>query len=128
MSEKVGFYLVKTFSIFLISIYYFIFGGAMSITLNKLMREMTDEELKREKTINLVLDIIISFGLIGLGFNGIRLIVKNIPFVFEGWYGYQHSRLKEAAGGIIVGTVIYVFQKKLFKKLTELKRRVDENL
>ncbi len=125
MDEKVGFYLVKMFSIFLISIYYFIFGSTMSIIVNKNLIDYSDKEIKKINTYKLFLDICITFGIIGLGFYLIRIIVKNVPYVFDGWFGYQHSKLKEATGGVIIAYIIFAYQSKLLKKFNELKNRLN---
>jgi ABC-type Mn2+/Zn2+ transport system permease subunit len=124
MDKKLGFYFTKSFAIFLMSIYFFIFGSIMSIIVNKLMRNVTDEkELKSETTSKLILDILFTFGIIGLGFYFIRIYVKNIPYIFEGAFGYRHSQLKEATGGVIIGFIIFIYQGKLIKKINELQRR-----
>lgn len=124
MNEIIGFYIVKMFSIFLISIYYFIFGSIMSIFVNKSLNHLTDDEINKVNTFKLLLDILTTFGIIGLGFYFIRLIVKNIPYIFDGWFGYQHSRLKEAGGGIMTAFIIFSYQSKLKKKFNELKQRL----
>jgi hypothetical protein len=43
---------------------------------------------------------------------------------FEGWYGYKHEKLREAAtGGIVVATVIFFFQDRLKNRLAEFAKR-----
>ena len=118
-----GFYFVKSFSIFLTSIYYFISGSSMSIVLNKIIPEDTD--LKNKNTLQLILEVMVIFGLIGLGFYFIRVFVKNIPNPLEGLFSFQSSRLKEATGGVIIAYIIFTYQPKLQQKLSEIKKRLN---
>jgi hypothetical protein len=123
--DNIGFYLTKSFDIFTVAVYYFVFGSFMSITINQSMRTTSDDELKKISTISLIIDIMFTFGFIGLGFYLIRLLVKSIPYPLDGSFGYEHSKLREVSGGIIVAYVMYTYQTKLLKKMVELKTRFN---
>lgn len=123
MESKIGFYSVKTFWIFLISIYYFIFGSLLSYNLNKYVVFDTEND-KNKHFVTLFIEILIIFGIIGVGFYFIRIFVKNIPYPFNGFYDYDHTKLKEASGGVIIAYLIFSYQTKLTSKMTELKSRL----
>jgi len=124
MDTPVGFYAVKTSAIFLISMSYFVFGSIMSLSVNAAMKDIDEKELSKISTWLLLVEIMCIFGVLGLGFYIIRVFVKNIPFPLEGVFGYNHSRLKEAAGGVIIAYIIFTYQTKLNAKLVELKKRL----
>lgn len=125
ISYSFGFYLTKSFAIFSVAIYYFIFGSLMSIIINKCMKTTSDDELKETSTISLIIDIMFTFGFLGLGFYLIRILVKHIPYLFDGSFGYEHYKLREVSGGIIIAYVMYTYQTKLLKKMVELKTRFN---
>lgn len=127
--DKIGLYSVKSLSIFIISIYYLFFSSIMSIIIDNIIPHKTDEELKQMSTIQLAVEISIIVGIIAVGYYLVRNLLSSGPILFdtwffEGWYGYKHTRLKEAStGGIIVGNVIFFFQDRLRKRLGEFSRR-----
>lgn len=96
----------------------------MSLGVNAMMQETDEKELQQMSTVRLLAEIMITFGVLGLGFYVIRVFVKNIPFPLEGAFGYTHSRLKEATGGVIIAYIIFTYQTKLNAKLIELKKRI----
>lgn len=107
---SLGFYLVKTTSIFLISALYFVVGSILSILLNDLI---PDKNLKEISTIHLTVLLGVIFGSIGVVFYALRILIKNMPFFLDGYYGFKYSILREAAGGIIIGYAMYAFLDKL---------------
>jgi hypothetical protein len=127
--DQLGFYAVKSISIFLVTIYYFIFCGIMSIGINNLVPHKTEEELKQMPTLTLGISICIIVGVLAVGFYLVRNLLQGGPLLFdqwffEGWYGYKHEKLREAAtGGIVVGTVIFFFQDRLKFRLAEFSKR-----
>jgi len=100
VENRIGFYSVKVISIFIISIIYFIVGSLVSFLLNDLLPE--EENLNKISTTRLFFIISGIFGLIGIIFYIIRIMIKNIPFFFDDMYGFKYSLLKEASGGIII--------------------------
>ncbi len=127
--EHLGFYTVKSISIFIVSIYYFIFCGMMSIGINNLVPHKTEEELKEMTTWRLGISICIIVGSLAVGYYLVRNLLQGGPLIFdqwffEGWYGYKHEKLREAAtGGIVVATVIFFFQDRLKNRLAEFSKR-----
>jgi hypothetical protein len=127
--QHIGLYTVKSMSIFLVSIYYFIFCGMMSIGINNIVPHKTEEELKQMPTLHLGASICIIVGSLAVGYYLVRNLLSDGPLLFdqwffEGWYGYKHEKLREAAtGGIVVATVIFFFQDRLKNRLAEFSKR-----
>ncbi len=120
--SSVGFYTVKVTSIFLISILYFLVGSVLSILLNDMIPSESLEEIQTWKLITLMGII---FGSIGVVFYVVRIMIKRMPFFLDGYYGFQYSILREAAGGIIVGYTMYAFLDKLKSLMQELAKRLQ---
>jgi hypothetical protein len=127
--EHLGFYAVKSVSIFLVSIYYFIFCGMMSIGINNLVPHQTESQLQQMSTLRLAVSICVIVGSLAVGYYLVRNLLSSGPlffdqWFFEGWYGYKHEKLREAAtGGIVVATVIFFFQDRLKNRLAEFSKR-----
>ena len=114
MNSQILFYLNKISAISLLGIYYITFG----IILSLLIRKVFDSENNKNKfiekwdnssTIRLILHIYLQTIVIMLGAYLIRKIVKNIPYPFDKHFGFEHSRLKELNGGVLIAFAIVVF-------------------
>lgn len=103
----------------------------MSITINNLVPNDSDEELKKMPLWRLAVEISIIVGAIAVGYYLVRNLLSNGPllldqWMFEGWYGYKHERLKEAAsGGVIVAMAIFFFQTRLGRRLRVFTNRLS---
>ena len=120
--EKTGFYVVKIIAIFLVTLYYFIFGSIMSTFVNAFT---PDRDVNKLSTLQLFFEIMISFGVIGILYYFLRKFIRNIPYPFDGFYGFQHKSLKEMGGGIIVAFVVFTYQTKLTERLIEFRNRLE---
>jgi hypothetical protein len=118
---SIGFYTVKVSSIFLISVLYFIVGSVLSILLNDIIPSENVEEIS---TIRLIALLGLIFGSIGVVFYGLRVMIKNMPFFLDGYYGFNYSLLREASGGIIIAYTMYAFLDKLIDLMQELAKRL----
>jgi hypothetical protein len=116
-----GFYGVKILSIVIVSIVYVILGTALSILLDQVI---TDEDPQQKSTHVLFSEIALMFGLIAVLYYGMRLFVKNMPFILDGMYGFHYSMLKETSGGIIIAYILFTYQNKLQAMLLELRSRI----
>ncbi len=72
----------------------------------------------------LAIEIMLHISFVGIIFYVMRNIVERIPFPLEGFGGYQHHRLKELEGGIVLEFVGVYFQKNLMKKTKYFMKRV----
>lgn len=122
MSRSViGFYAVKVTAIFLMSVFYFMVGSVLSILLND---AIPDENLHELSTPFLVVLLSSIFGAIGVVFYILRNIVKSMPFILDGYYGFQYSMLREATGGLVIGYIMYAYLDKLKGLMDELSTRL----
>lgn len=120
MGKKLGYYYVKIFDIFLLSVYYFVFGSILSVMLDK---SIPDENPQNISTWLLICQCLVIFGVIGIGFYFLKILVQNIPFVLDGVYGYKHFSNGHILEGVIIAYIIFTFQEKLLARLQELKSR-----
>ena len=121
---SVGFYTVKTISIFLLSVLYFMVGSTLSIMLNE---AIPDKNLDELSTPYLILFLSVIFGCIGVVFYVLRNFIKRMPFFLDGYFGFKYSLLQEATGGLIVGYAMYAYLDKLKKLMDELSIRLRGN-
>jgi hypothetical protein len=117
---KIGFYVVKMSSIFLMAILYFLIGSFLSVMLNDVI---PDENIQELSTPFLVSLLCVLFGSISVVYYLLRIMIKRIPFFMEGLYGFHYELLREASGGIIVGYVMYAHLDKLKDLMQELAER-----
>lgn len=121
LSRTLGFYSVKTSAIFIMAVVYFTLGSVGSIVINELSPEEGYEQMS---TFELFFHISFMLGLIAVGFYGLRLFVKGIPFFMDGWYGFEAARLREIGGGIIIAHTVYTYQKRLVGMMEEFGKRI----
>ena len=136
MDDKVKFYVAKTLTIAIVSIYYAILGAFFSILIDKSMRDFDpNKPPAKSKLADLGADVIIvlesgaTMALIGMSYYLIRKIVKTmLPQPFDGVGGFRTSLLRELSGGIIIAFVIFQFQIKLQARLHYLYKKYGKSM
>lgn len=123
IDRTIGFYSIKVVSLFIVSILYFISGSIFSLLLDE---AVPDNDPVQQSTIMLLTEVSIIFGVIGVVFYMNRILIKKMPFFLDGYFGFQYSLLHDAASGMIVGYILYVYQDKLISKLKELRVRYTD--
>lgn len=112
---------IKCFDISLIGIYYLILGIVFAMVLNELFKETKKEKEKLKRSLpNLLLKLLVQTSLIMLSVYAMRQIVKRIPFPLDGVCGYEHTRIKEINGAVILAFVVITLQTNYGADLTEL--------
>ena len=102
--SQLGFYAAKHLGIAYVGVLYFLISTVLSSLLFRLLNSI--QKLKRVPT----LFVITSIALVSILSYHSRLIVKNIPFFLNGMYGYNHSKLKEINGGVVIAFSIFSIQ------------------
>lgn len=120
---SLGFYSVKITAIVLLTVLYVIAGTATSMILDSLL---PDENLDQLSALRLVSTILAIFSAISVLYYAVRVQLKHIPAVFDGFYGFNHLLLREAAGGIVISYTMFAFQMRLLALMKELDRRITE--
>jgi hypothetical protein len=65
---------------------------------------------------------------LALVFYFLRLLIRRIPFPWDGRRGYDHNALYEIDGGIVLVVVILFFQRRLIEKVGIFQNKVREFL
>ena len=114
----------KIIDIGLVTVYYFVFGLLFSWGVDSILGKFDEEDYKELTTFRILIEVLLQLFLIGIIIYILRNIVGAIPFPFEGVGGYEHRRLKELDGGVVLAFVVIFFQKNLNDKLLYLKDRI----
>jgi hypothetical protein len=91
---------------------------------------LDDQENKDEarSTLRLGIEITAHVIILALVFYFLRVLIRAIPFPWDGRRGYNHSALYEIDGGIVLVVVILFFQRRLIEKVGTFQNRVRELL
>lgn len=114
---NLGFRFVKILDIGYTTLIYFmmalVIAGLMDILYGKY-----DEKAEKEKTFpRRTLDLVGMIWLNGVIIYFIRNIVALVPSPFNGFYGFQHSRLKELESAYVFDFVLIYNQPNLIKRM-----------
>lgn len=110
---------LKCIDISLLGCYYLILGIITAVLLDKLL-EKHETEIKKKSTLQLILTVFLNTSLIMIAAYFMRKIVERVPFPLDGVWGYDHSRVKEIKGGVIIAFSIMCFQTNFNKILKHL--------
>ena len=122
--------LLESTDVVLVTVYYLVFGFAASLAINHVLEVLDDQESKDENrsTARLGLEITAHVLVLALVFYFLRVLIRAIPFPWDGRRGYDHSALYEIDGGIVLVVVILFFQRRLIEKVATFQNRVREIL
>jgi len=120
---SLGFYSVKITAIVLLTVLYVIAGTVVSMSMDFLL---PDEGLDQLSTLRIVSTILAIFSAISVLYYAVRVQLKHVPAVFDGFYGFNHLLLREATGGIVFAYTMYSFQDRLRAFMKELDRRITQ--
>jgi hypothetical protein len=108
---------LKIIDISFITILYFIVGFISSRYINNIYTTVNFNFKQKSKWI-LFLEVCGQLMIIAILVYVIRNLIELIPFPFEGFYGYEHFRVKELhTGGIALGFGIFYGQTDLKDKI-----------
>ena len=103
---------IKLLDVSLITIYYFIFGFTISVILDAIIvkwnKTYNKDKIENRSTLRLLGEICVISSLIAFNLYFIRNLIEHIPFLLDGYNGFQHSRVKELTSNFIT---IYIFLK-----------------
>jgi hypothetical protein len=86
--------------------------------------QFKEDDFKDKGIAELTIGILFQLFALGVVIYALRNIVGAIPYPFEGLGGYEHARLKELDGGVVLAFVVIFFQKNLNDKIIYLKKRI----
>ena len=122
--------LLETTDVILVTFYYLVLGFIVSLGLNHVLEVLDEAEDKYEKfsTARLGFEITLHVLVLALVFYFLRVLIRNIPFPWDGRRGYDHAALYEIDGGIVLVVVILFFQRRLIEKVGVFQNKVREML
>ena len=122
-TNNIIFRLVKVSDIALVGNYFFFGGIIMSLLINNILPKYDDENVDKVPTAILWRDIFLNVSLIMIIAYILRNIIQLIPSPFEGIAGFEHSRLKELSGGVVLAFSIFSLQPNLKARLLNFVKR-----
>jgi hypothetical protein len=123
-------YLLEATDVLLVTFYYLVFGFLASLAINHVLEVLDTRESKDEErsTILLGVEITAHVLVLALIFYFLRVLIRGIPFPWDGRRGYNHAALYEIDGGIVLIVVILFFQRRLIEKVGVFQNKVREYL
>ena len=122
---------IKILDITFLGIYYLIFGIISALIINKILNVIEEKNKKFNQSNNKLfyaLKIFVRTSLIMISAYSMRNIIRKVPFLLDGLFGYQHLRVKEMNGGVIVAFSIIALQPDFRKDIQSLIDEIKEKL
>ena len=114
---------IKLLDISLLGIYYLFGGIIVSLMIDKLFPEFDESVYSQKSSIEIFLEICLNISSMMIVVYILRNIVERIPFPLDGLFGYDHSRVIEIKGGILIAFAVITFQHNFKNKVTFLINR-----
>jgi hypothetical protein len=124
LKKEAIFRLIKMSDMGYTVIIYFIIGVILAKLSDAIYGTYHPETERKKSTVRLCAEIL---GIIWLDLILLyvaRNIVEWIPSPFHGFHGYDHFRLKELNGSMVLGATYLYFQNNLRSKLSDLNKRM----
>lgn len=116
---------IKLIDICYLTTIYFLIGISIAKIMDKVIGEFDKKKEKNKHIIRIIMETILFLSIIGILIYILRNIVERIPFPLDGLYGFNHMKVKEIHGGIILVFSLLYFQKYLRDKLNYLFSRIN---
>ena len=117
---------IKIIDIVYITLLFFILTISVSKGLDHLIGNFDKEKSDSKHLIVIFLEIIGNISLIAILAYVIRNLIQTIPFPLDGLYGYEHKRIKELQGGVILGFLLFFYQENLKRKINYFFERLGK--
>jgi len=130
MNKNIILIIIKLMDISLTGIYFFMGGVAGSYLISEITptyAEKSDKELKEIPSYLVFIHICCNIALITIYAYLLRKVIKEIPFIFDGFMGYKHSYLPGEKYGTVLlafALITYVSQ-DTYDKVTQLLGRFN---
>jgi len=107
---------VKSLAVAYVAILCFVFSFVVSRALDRVTPPL-DRSKAAWKTF---MEVVVQFGVIGMIVYFARLLIKKVPFAFDGVGGYVHAELGELRSLPLLVFIFMFFQKKTQEKMKYL--------
>ena len=114
---------IKVIDIGFLTAIYFILGMVVSAFFDNLYGPFDEAVEEAKTTFRLWGEIILHLALVGIAVYILRNLVERIPFPLDGFFGFEHKKVKELSGGIIL-TFSILNQSVLRRKIEILYNRL----
>ena len=114
---------IKCVDIGLLGLYFLVIGVSFAQVMRIIFDKSTSAPSEKS-TARLLGRIIFRTVLIMLFTYATRLIIKKIPFFLNGYFGYDHFRLQELHGGVIVAFSMIALQGNYLMEIKEFLKRI----
>jgi hypothetical protein len=91
---------------------------------DKLFDKYDEEEYEKRSDSEILFEFIIYIWTIGVIIYVIRNLFPLVPFIFDGYMGYNHNRVKEVTNATMFSIFIVTFNKRLQGYYNILKKRI----
>lgn len=114
---------IKIIDIGFLTSTYFVLGMIVSAFFDNLYGPFNAEKEEAKPTFRLWGEIMLHLALAGIAVYILRNFVERIPFPLDGFFGFEHKKVKELSGGIIL-TFSILNQTVLRRKIEILYNRL----
>ena len=118
-----AFLAVKLADIGFVTVLYFVAALLFAWVFQSVYEGKSEKEYQETPLWQLSADVVFHIFLIGVVAYILRNLIALVPFPLEGVAGFQHSRLKELQGGVILAVLIFMFQESLRTKIAVFAKR-----
>lgn len=123
MSKEITIRSIKMVDISLLGVYYLFGGIVLSLIIDKLFPVYDEEVYSNKSSQEIFLEVCLNISLIMIIVYILRNIVEKIPFPLDGVAGYEHKRVSEIKGGVLIAFAVITFQPNFKNKVTLLINR-----
>ena len=119
---------IKLLDISLCGIYYYFASLLISLFIKNNFPKYEKEKYKKIKSTKLVAELMLRVAVIMISLYLLRQLVQNIPFILDGYMGYDHFRIKELNGAVIIAFSLLILQSDFKAKTEVLGERIQNSL
>jgi hypothetical protein len=114
---------IKIIDIGFLTSMYFVLGMVVSAFFDNLYGPFNEDAEEAKTTFRLWGEVMLHLALVGIAVYILRNFVEKIPFPLDGFFGFEHQKVKELSGGIIL-TFSILNQSVLRRKIEILYNRL----
>jgi uncharacterized membrane protein len=123
--ESIPFRTIKILNIGYLGIIYSVLTITISILIDKIMPKYDEKEYNKKEIYIIILECFLSIVLIMIGVYFIRNIVQVLPYPLDNIKSFDHTRLKELNGGVLLAFFVVTFQQNLKNKILHVTKRLN---
>jgi hypothetical protein len=115
---------LKMIDISIIGIMYLIGGLLIATFVEYIFPVYDDIKYRQIELYKLILEIFGTVSLVMIAAYFLRHTIYIIPSPFDSWYGYNHSKVSEVKGGVIIAFSIFLLANNFKEKIRMMVKRI----